>query len=574
MARIRERKTRDINQIKCIKDGVDQLLVRDEEIKDRWREYFDKLFNGEEEGPILELDDSFDDNNRRFVRRIQETEIEEALKRMKSGKAMGPDGIPIEDYTKDSALSPYLFALVMDEVTREIQSDVPWCMLFADDVVLVDESRDGVNRKLELWRHTLECKGFRLSRAKTEYMMCEFSVTRHEDGDVSLNGQFGGQEGYISLFRIDVAKRTVTSMKMLGIEFQPAGLKWRQASGVLCDKRVPQKLKVLSPSPKYECPAKQSQLRHCYKLTLPEPEIRSRFLIGSSNGWLVTVDDRSEMHVVNPITGEQIALPSVITMEHVKPIFNKSEAIQESEYSYHTATKARYTPSIFSLSELREHFHYKAFVFPVTSKGSYIVVLIHNPVHQLSFARVGDDKWTWLPPHTDYEDCNYKDGLLYAVSKAGEIHAFDITGPVITMKMIMKMEHDTEFENILEKWHSPTGSEAKSRRLDTVNQGKKRKPQSTVPSLRTRVPMALDSLSPSNGGLPAKLRGPPVPASSLACARLLRTTGARLHLLCPAPESCVREATVICVGDGGQRALELSRGRGEPRALPYTVRGA
>ncbi|GJM96827.1 hypothetical protein PR202_ga13695 [Eleusine coracana subsp. coracana] len=31
-----------------------------------------------------------------FVRRIQETEIEEALKRMKSGKAMGPDGIPIE----------------------------------------------------------------------------------------------------------------------------------------------------------------------------------------------------------------------------------------------------------------------------------------------------------------------------------------------------------------------------------------------------------------------------------------------------------------------------------------------
>ncbi|GJN13935.1 hypothetical protein PR202_gb00695 [Eleusine coracana subsp. coracana] len=99
MARIREQKTRDINQIKCIKDGVDRLLVRDEEIKDRWREYFDKLFNGEEEGPILELDDSFDDNNRRFVRRIQETEIEEVLKRMKSGKAMGPDGIPIEDYT-------------------------------------------------------------------------------------------------------------------------------------------------------------------------------------------------------------------------------------------------------------------------------------------------------------------------------------------------------------------------------------------------------------------------------------------------------------------------------------------
>ena len=54
-------------------------------------------------------------------------------------------------------------------------------MLFADDVVLV-ESRAGVNRKLELWRRTLELKGFRLSRTKTEYMMRDFSATRHEGG--------------------------------------------------------------------------------------------------------------------------------------------------------------------------------------------------------------------------------------------------------------------------------------------------------------------------------------------------------------------------------------------------------
>jgi hypothetical protein len=86
-----------------------------------------------------------------------------------------------------SALSPYL--LVIYKVTSDIQGDMPWCMLFADDVVLVDGSREGVNRKLELWHQTLESKGFRISRTKTEYMRCEFSTKISEDGDVSLGGQ-------------------------------------------------------------------------------------------------------------------------------------------------------------------------------------------------------------------------------------------------------------------------------------------------------------------------------------------------------------------------------------------------
>jgi hypothetical protein len=51
-----------------------------------------------------------------------------------------------------SALSPYIFDLVMDEVRRDIQGGIPWCMLFANDVVLVDESRIGVDQKLKLWR--------------------------------------------------------------------------------------------------------------------------------------------------------------------------------------------------------------------------------------------------------------------------------------------------------------------------------------------------------------------------------------------------------------------------------------
>jgi hypothetical protein len=95
MARARDRKTRDLNQVKCIKDEREQLLVKEDEIRHRWQEYFDKLFNRENKN-IVRLDDSFNDSNRRFVRRIQVQEVREALKRMKVGKAMGPDDISIK----------------------------------------------------------------------------------------------------------------------------------------------------------------------------------------------------------------------------------------------------------------------------------------------------------------------------------------------------------------------------------------------------------------------------------------------------------------------------------------------
>jgi len=49
-----------------------------------------------------------------------------------------------------------------DTMVYAIQDGIPWYMLFADDIVLIDETRVGVNAKLELWRQILESRGFRL----------------------------------------------------------------------------------------------------------------------------------------------------------------------------------------------------------------------------------------------------------------------------------------------------------------------------------------------------------------------------------------------------------------------------
>lgn len=49
---------------------------------------------------------------------------------------------------QSSTLSPYLFNLVLDLVIEHIQDATPRCMLFANDIVLVGDSKE-VNGHLE-----------------------------------------------------------------------------------------------------------------------------------------------------------------------------------------------------------------------------------------------------------------------------------------------------------------------------------------------------------------------------------------------------------------------------------------
>ncbi|XP_070025488.1 uncharacterized protein [Nicotiana sylvestris] len=131
----------------------------------------------------------------------------------------------------------------MDVQSRHNQGEVLRCMLFTDDIVLIDEMRSGVNARLEVWRQTLESEGSKLSRTKTEYLECKFSDgTDDADVEVKLDAQvIPKRVSFKYLGSIiqgneeideDVAHRIETGWMI-----------WRIASSVLWDRNVPLRIK-------------------------------------------------------------------------------------------------------------------------------------------------------------------------------------------------------------------------------------------------------------------------------------------------------------------------------------------
>jgi hypothetical protein len=88
----------------------------------------------------------------------------------------------------------------------------------------------------------LEAKCFSLSRSKTEYIKCDFSAITQEEGDVRLDGQVVLKKDTF-LYLGSMLQKDEDIDEDLNHRIKASWLKRRQASGVLCDHRVPLKLK-------------------------------------------------------------------------------------------------------------------------------------------------------------------------------------------------------------------------------------------------------------------------------------------------------------------------------------------
>ena len=70
-----------------------------------------------------------------------------------------------------SVLSPLLFLIVMEVITKHIHGRLPWELLYADDLVLIAERLDELLEKLMRWKDGLERKGLEVNVSKTKIMM-------------------------------------------------------------------------------------------------------------------------------------------------------------------------------------------------------------------------------------------------------------------------------------------------------------------------------------------------------------------------------------------------------------------
>ncbi|VDO21228.1 unnamed protein product [Heligmosomoides polygyrus] len=124
----------------------------------------------------------------------------------------------------------------MDAITRDLREPVPWTLLYADDVLLVSEDKDELEREVRAWCDLLERFGLRLNVEKTEYLT---------DVTESTPSRYGIELPRTSVFKYLGPAVAPDGKLMVEVNSRVSAAcsKWRLLTGVLSDRKIPERLK-------------------------------------------------------------------------------------------------------------------------------------------------------------------------------------------------------------------------------------------------------------------------------------------------------------------------------------------
>jgi hypothetical protein len=190
-----------------------------------------------------------------------------------------------------------------------------------------------------------------------------------------------------------------------------------------------------------------------YVIRQPAPAVSDRLCVGSSaDGWLVTADASSELHLLNPVTGAQVPLPSVATLPFVDATRGADGRVES--YTLRCGfvaddgcsdVEVMIPPETLARDMLRYEVYEKAIVVSAPRRlaspsgetwGGHAVVLICHPLSRLAVARAGDTGWTLLDTPArcwvDAVRAAGADGAVYAMDAAGRVEAWNIDATTST----------------------------------------------------------------------------------------------------------------------------------------------
>ena len=68
-------------------------------------------------------------------------------------------------------MSPLLFVIVMEALSREFRVALPWELLYADDLVVIAETEEDLIKRLDEWKNNVENRGMTVNMNKTKVII-------------------------------------------------------------------------------------------------------------------------------------------------------------------------------------------------------------------------------------------------------------------------------------------------------------------------------------------------------------------------------------------------------------------